>query len=444
MKPKILHEQAMDLSFRAKQASQIGDQNTACDLYTQAAVLESQVAEYYFDKPELEPTRSILIRSAAFLNLKAGLIEKSQKFIFFGLLNTKDDLIKTQLNEALEFSIALKSIDAKTVSQNFGYLTSMRQRSIHYILEPVLPKFGTAVSLETVRDFSENYLKSLKAYSISTFKSISKIGTQVFNNMESAALQFQELVNPMITNSAFGSFKFSIANDFLTREGESTDLVKLKASIINKYHDEVFTNSLSDEEIEILKQKYNDDEINEIFRPLVKMKSVGSQYKIGYYDKESLKKVYVSPIVNLQKKKLLPVRQISNEDIGYLESSIVHKRSSTSGKISKSLILKEQMKAMEFDINLIQVESNDAAPILLSQEIIVNVLFNSDNGFTLSFDDLKIEKTDTEYHKVFLGFNKALYDRIIYLCGLKDMNEEESRDFSVIKRIINNPEALIQ
>jgi hypothetical protein len=261
--------------------------------------------------------------------------------------------------------------------------------------------------------------------------------------MESAALQFQELVNPMITNSAFGSFKFWIANDYLTREGESTDLVKLKANIIYKYHDEVFTNSLSDEDIEILKQKYNDDEINEIFRPLVKMKSVGSPYKIGYYDKDSLKKVYLRPIVNLQKKKLLPVRQISNEDIGFLENSIVHKRSYTSGKVSKSIILREQMKVMEFDINLSQIESNDASPILLNEEIVVNVLFNSENGFTLNFEDLKIENTDTEYHKVFVGFNKALYDRIIYLCGLKNMNEDECRDFSVVKRLINDPEALI-
>jgi len=169
MKTKVIHEQAMDLSFRAKQASKIGDQEIAVDLYSQAAHLESQIAEYYFDKPEIEPTRSILIRSAAFLNLKAGLIEESQKFIFFGLLNLKDELIRNQLNEALEYSIALKSVDIKTASENYGYLTTMRQKSIYYVLEPVLPKFGTSISLESIHDFSEGYLKSLKAYAISTF-----------------------------------------------------------------------------------------------------------------------------------------------------------------------------------------------------------------------------------------------------------------------------------
>jgi len=444
MKPKLLHDQAMDLSFRAKQASLECDYDKSYDLYTQAAFLESQVAEYYFDKPELEPTRSVLIRSAAFLNLKAGLIDNSQKFIFFGLLNSNDDLIKTQLNEALEFSIALKSVDTKAVSQNFNYLTAMRQRSIHYIIEPVLPKFGTAVSMETVRDFTDNYLKSLKAYSISAYRGISKINSQILNAGEEAALQFQELVNPMITNSAYGSFKFSIANDFLTRIGESKDLVKLKANIINKYHDEVFTNNLSDEDIEILKQKYNEEEINDIFRPLTKIKSIGSSYRVGYYDKESLKKIYINPVVNLQKKKLLPVRQISKDDIGVLENSIIHKRSSVTGRVSKSVIVKQQMKAMEFDIKLNQIESNDASPILLNDEIVVNVLFDSEKGFTLLFEDMKIEKTDTDYHKVVVAFNKVLYDRIIHLCNLKEKTEDEERDFVIVRRLINNIEALIQ
>ena len=67
------------------------------------------VAKFYFDKPEFEPTRSVVIRSAAFLNLKSGLIERAQEFIFFGLLNITDEIIKSQLNNALEISVSLKS-----------------------------------------------------------------------------------------------------------------------------------------------------------------------------------------------------------------------------------------------------------------------------------------------------------------------------------------------
>lgn len=106
MKPKLIHQQAMDYSFKAKQAFEEGNHFAALDFYEQAANLESEVAEFYFNKPELEPTRSTLIRSAAFLNLKAGQIEKAKKFIFFGLLNTQDPLIKSQLNNALELAVS--------------------------------------------------------------------------------------------------------------------------------------------------------------------------------------------------------------------------------------------------------------------------------------------------------------------------------------------------
>ena len=73
MKPKLIHQQAMDYSFKAKQALTEGKFGAALEFYKSAADLESQVAEFYFDKPELEPTRSVIIRSAAFMNLKAGL-----------------------------------------------------------------------------------------------------------------------------------------------------------------------------------------------------------------------------------------------------------------------------------------------------------------------------------------------------------------------------------
>lgn len=162
MKPKLLHQQAMDFSFQARQALNENNHGFAFELYKKAADLESQVAEFYFDKPELEPTRSVVIRSAAFLNLKAGQIENAQKFIFFGLLNIKDELITSQLNNALELSVSLKNLSPEAVSGEFNYLNLLRQRSMHYVLEPSNLDFGQSVSLEMVKDFSEGYLKSLK------------------------------------------------------------------------------------------------------------------------------------------------------------------------------------------------------------------------------------------------------------------------------------------
>src|SRR5258708_22045660 len=172
MKPKQLHQEAMQYSFLAKESFEKGDDLNAYEYYAKAAEIESNLAKFYFDKPELEPTRSTIIHSAAFLNLKAGAIEEAQKLIFWGLLNIEDPKIKEQLNEALEYSIALKTADSRDASYNFEYLRRLRQRSVYYTIESALPKFGTAVTFEMVKDFAEEYLKSLKAYSVSIFKQV--------------------------------------------------------------------------------------------------------------------------------------------------------------------------------------------------------------------------------------------------------------------------------
>ena len=126
MKPRAIHQQAMDYSFKARQAFQEGMEAEAFEYYVKAAELESSVAEFYFDKPELEPTRSIMIRSAVFLNLKAGEIENAKRFIFFGLLNLKDDGIRSQLNDALELAVSLGKMDPEMSSKEFNYLNLLR------------------------------------------------------------------------------------------------------------------------------------------------------------------------------------------------------------------------------------------------------------------------------------------------------------------------------
>src|SRR5688572_22799551 len=109
MKPIELHEKAMEYSFKAKIARDARKEDEALEYYENAAKLETQAAEYYFDKIKLEPTRSIIIRSAAFLNLKAGFIDNAEKFIFWGIVNTKDKLVREQLYDALQICIAYKN-----------------------------------------------------------------------------------------------------------------------------------------------------------------------------------------------------------------------------------------------------------------------------------------------------------------------------------------------
>ena len=439
MKPKAIHQQAMDFSFKGKQAMEEGNFSTAFDFYKQAAALESQVAQFYFDKPDLEPTRSVVIRSAAFLNLKAGLIEDAKRFIFFGLLNTTDNLIKSQLNNALELAVSLDNMLPEEASGEYNYLNLLRQRSVHYILEPSLPIHGKSVSLEMIRDFTDGYLKSLKAFAVTKFKKVLQLEGEI---EESIIKDLEKLVNPLVTSSAYGSFKFSIANDFLTHENEKKELLELKANVVAKFHSEIFSNPLSDEDIDIIRENYTEEDVNEIFRPLARIKANNSPYKIGYYDLDTFDKRSAGRIVNKQKRRLLTVKPITQEDIGQLESSIIHTRNLQGGKVTKKTIYREELKAYEFDIKTNIIEPANDAPIILNDEIIITVNFDSNTGFTFSFDDFRVEHTDIEFNKAKEGFYNTFNSKLKYLANKDLVREDERKDWEAVSKLIGNPAAL--
>lgn len=439
MKPKVVHQQAMDFSFKGKQAMEEGNFSAAFDFYKQAAELESQVAQFYFDKPDLEPTRSVVIRSAAFLNLKAGLIENAKRFIFFGLLNTTDKLIKSQLNNALELAVSLDNMSPEAASGEYNYLNLLRQRSIHYILEPSLPIHGKSVSLEMIKDFTDGYLKSLKAFALTKFKKALQLKGEI---EESSIRELEKMVNPLVTSSAYGSFKFSVANDFLTHGNEKKELLELKANVVAKFHNEIFSNPLSDEDIDIIKKNYAEEEVNEIFRPLTRIKSNNTPYKIGYYDPDTFDKKFANRILNKQKKRLLTVKPITQEDIGQLESSITHTRNLQSGKVTRKTIYREQLKAYEFDIRTNIIEPSNDAPLILSEEIIITVNFDSNTGFTFSFPDFRVEFTDIEFNRAKEGFYNSFNSKLKYLANKDLVREDERKDWEAVSKLIGNPDAL--
>ncbi len=268
-----------------------------------------------------------------------------------------------------------------------------------------------AIIRSAVQDFAGNYLKSLRAYAVTVFKEAAAGIKGLSGDIDTAARQFEELVNPLITNSAFGSFKFSIANDFLSR-GETGEVVRLKTTVLQQYHDRIFTNPLDDGEIALLKAKYKEDEISQIFRPLTKIKSVDSPYKVAYYDRETFSKVYVPRIINDQKRKLLPTQTSAIEEIGILESSIYQVRGER-GKKSRSIIQKETLKTAKLEHRTRQIELKDRAPIMLNQEILIDVLFDSGKGFTFKYEGLDIEHTESEFGKGLTNFYTKFYEKIV-------------------------------
>ena len=339
----------------------------------------------------------------------------------------------------MEIAVSFGNLSRETTNDEYNYLNLLRQRSVYYVLEPSSPIYGHSVTLEMVRHFTDSYLKSLRAYAISQFKRIK--GLQ--DSFEEVTYEkLERFFNPLITSTSYGSFRFSIANDFLQREGETREVVSLKSNVVSKYHNEVFTNPLSDEDINTIKQNYADEEVNDIFRPLAKIRSANSAYKVGYFDAEELTKIYPGRIINRQKTHLITVNPPDREEIGTLESLLIHKRSSQPGKFTHKTIFKQELKSYESEIKTNVIEPANHNSIILSEQILINMSFDSASGFTFSFDDLNVAYTDTEYDEANKGFQDAFYKRIVAVINTTDKSEVNEKNLQCIKRLINNPDVL--
>lgn len=429
----------MKLSFKAKIALNANQYDIACDLFQKAAQKESKAAKFYLDKPEYEPTRSILIRSAAFLNLKAGEIKKAKEFIFFGLLNTKDLLIQEQLNNALEYAITIEASSDHVKNKGYNYLNLLRRESIHYTLEPTNPKFGKVVTLNILRDFSTEFLKSFKSYATAALKRLESTDDPSDLNKQ----ELEILTSPLLTSSSLGSFKFSIANDSIPRGKERKEFILLKKNFVTKFHTEVLTNPLTDEHIRKFRDNYNEEELNAIFRPLTKIKSEKSPYSLSYYDDESFRKV---PILSISKTKrdilLSKLKSIDakNEE---LENNLSHALMSKTGKITKRIIVKEHIKSYTFEKLIKEIPVNGDTSIVFKDDFHLKVEFDSKKGFTFSSSDFQIEHHDSEYEQGLKNLYSIFYDKLVKLSTEKQKNDIKS-EWSSIKSLFVNLDSVIK
>jgi hypothetical protein len=109
-----LHEQAMDMAEKAFLAQQKGDKIMFIRLSKEAFLLEKAAAMLLKDKPEIEPSRSILFKSAAFLAYDAQEYQACRDMITYTLLGKPDAIIKAEMKSLfLEVDAILQKVPSK-------------------------------------------------------------------------------------------------------------------------------------------------------------------------------------------------------------------------------------------------------------------------------------------------------------------------------------------
>ena len=66
---------------------------------------------------------------------------------------------------------------------------------------------------------------------------------------------------------------------------------------------------------------------------------------------------------------------------------------------AQKTIYHEEMRAYEFEQIISEIKPKEHSPILLNEGIILNIKFDSNNGFTLSIPEFNVEYVDIEFHR---------------------------------------------
>lgn len=94
------HDKAMELAALALLARQRGDEKKAKPLFREAFDLEREVADE-IAPTDLEPSRSVIHRSAATLALDCGEYVEAERLAMIGLLGNRPASIAAELREVL-------------------------------------------------------------------------------------------------------------------------------------------------------------------------------------------------------------------------------------------------------------------------------------------------------------------------------------------------------
>ena len=96
------HVRAMEFVDRAREARQRGDAAAVSQNFTEAFLLEKQAAEAKVPFIDVEPTRSVLLRSAASLALECRREEEAERLACLGLSGKPPVEIRAELRDVLK------------------------------------------------------------------------------------------------------------------------------------------------------------------------------------------------------------------------------------------------------------------------------------------------------------------------------------------------------
>ena len=111
---QIRHHQAMECYDKAMHAKRQEDQSRDLEWLRQAYMLEKEAAQLIAGEFDLEPSRSVLYRSAASLAIQCGETREAERLLAAGLAGFPQEEIADELRDLLEQIYAKRSRKGET------------------------------------------------------------------------------------------------------------------------------------------------------------------------------------------------------------------------------------------------------------------------------------------------------------------------------------------
>lgn len=109
------------------------------------------------------------------------------------------------------------------------------------------------------------------------------------------------------------------------------------------------------------------------------------------------------------------------------------------GKSIRHVLLKQNLKSYSFDYPIKYIAPKNIDPIILTYEILLNVLFDSSFGFKFSYEDLPIETQSIKFEDGLNNFYIQFLE-FIKILNTSEKNIKQEEHWNTIKKIVMNPD----
>jgi hypothetical protein len=139
-----IHDEAMRFAEEAFVAEMHGEHSVAKSLFRKAFEFEREAAEGLFARLKVEPTRSVLCRSAAALAIKCGEQREAERLIAIGLAGRPTDEIAEELRALLQTNDVLGNRRDRTQNGHRQQVSKRRRKTGMPVAQPHRPSAETA------------------------------------------------------------------------------------------------------------------------------------------------------------------------------------------------------------------------------------------------------------------------------------------------------------